>query len=184
VLIPSYRRSSALARSTTLIRAHGGDPPCVRACTALPIARMASTFCFERFGRLLTYVRPFGAEHKSAGPDEVRRPGFPSKKRALRSVRLPGFPGLRWLPLSFITSLRTCQTRIASPREGALHSAGSRASGSSSLRKHIGAEAFAGLHHRKDDPGELVGKRHSHKPRGLAHQQGDDPVAQCALAFA
>ncbi len=31
-------------------------------------------FCAERFGRLRSYVRPGGAAHMSAGPDEVRRP--------------------------------------------------------------------------------------------------------------
>jgi hypothetical protein len=47
---------------------------------------MASTiFCVERFGRLRSYVRPFDAEHVSAGPDEVRRPGTLSIHRAFRS---------------------------------------------------------------------------------------------------
>jgi len=40
---------------------------------------------FERFGRLRSYVRPVFAEHISAGPDEVRRPGSLSAMRAFRS---------------------------------------------------------------------------------------------------
>src|SRR5262249_57663479 len=47
---------------------------------------MASTiWCFERLGRLRSYVRPFGAERVSAGPDEVRQPGVTSRMRAARS---------------------------------------------------------------------------------------------------
>src|ERR1019366_6339042 len=47
---------------------------------------MASVFwCFERFGRLRSYVRPVCAEHISAGLDEVRLPGSLSSARALRS---------------------------------------------------------------------------------------------------
>ncbi len=47
---------------------------------------MASTiWCFERLGRLRSYVRPFGAERVSAGPDEVRQPGVTSRMRASRS---------------------------------------------------------------------------------------------------
>jgi len=68
-------------------------------------------------------------------------------------------------------------------RQARLHSAVSerRVSGS---RKHLGAEAFAGRHHRKDDPGKLVGQCHRHAPRGLPRQQSGDKVAQRALAFA
>ena len=32
----------------------------------------------------------------------------------------------------------------------------------SRFREHLGAKAFAGLHHRPEDPGELVGQRHRH----------------------
>ncbi len=35
------------------------------------------------------------------------------------------------------------------------------------LRKHLGAEAFAGVHHRPEDPGQLVGQRHRNQPRRL-----------------
>ena len=54
----------------------------------------------------------------------------------------------------------------------------------SRFREHLGAKAFAGLHHHPEDPGELVGQRHRNQPRGLLRQQGDDPVAQGAFAFA
>ena len=30
------------------------------------------------------------------------------------------------------------------------------------LCEHLGAEAFAGLHHRPEDPGQLVGQRYRH----------------------
>jgi hypothetical protein len=35
------------------------------------------------------------------------------------------------------------------------------------LRKHLDAEAFAGLHHRPEDPGELVGQRYRDESRRL-----------------
>src|SRR5438067_1236757 len=58
-----------------------GDP---RRICGRPL--MASTIWrFARLGRLRSYVRPFGAEHISAGPDEVRQPGVTSRMRASRS---------------------------------------------------------------------------------------------------
>ena len=45
---------------------------------------------FERFGRLRSYVRPFDAEHMSAGLDEVRLSGSLSCERALRSWGVAG----------------------------------------------------------------------------------------------
>ena len=47
-------------------------------------------------------------------PIQVRRPGFPSKSELWLSP-IAGFPGLRSRPLSFITSLRTCQTCLSTP---------------------------------------------------------------------
>ena len=47
--------------------------------------RLTSNFLtLQTLGRLRSYVRPVGAELKSAGPDEVRRRRFLSKARALR----------------------------------------------------------------------------------------------------
>ena len=46
--------------------------------------RLTSNFLtLQTLGRLRSYVRPVGAELKSAGPDEVRRRRFLSKARAL-----------------------------------------------------------------------------------------------------
>lgn len=69
----------------------------------------------ERFGRLRSYVRPVGAEHMSAGPDEVRRPRFPSRMRASCSHDWSGYS---WSPVATVVVhhvICACQTRTQKP---------------------------------------------------------------------
>jgi hypothetical protein len=87
----------------------------VSACESYVDGLMASTFfCAERFGRLRSYVRPGGAAHMSAGPDEVRRPGIPSDLRVQAHVSQQVVFGLRWRPCrsSRFNALAELQTVI------------------------------------------------------------------------
>src|SRR3984893_2752889 len=67
-------------------------------------------FCAERFGRLRSYVRPGGAAHMSAGPDEVRRPESLSDLRASSSCLTTGCFWSSVATVSFIASQCACQT--------------------------------------------------------------------------
>jgi len=69
----------------------------------------------ERFGRLRSYVRPFGAAHTSAGLDEVRRTGSLSLERALCSCSASGCSRHSVTTVSFITFRCACQTRSSGP---------------------------------------------------------------------
>ena len=69
----------------------------------------------ERFGRLRSYVRPFGAAHTSAGLDEVRRTGSLSLERALCSCSASGCSRHSVTTVSSITFRCACQTRSSGP---------------------------------------------------------------------
>src|SRR5215469_1818674 len=89
-------------------------------------------------------------------------------------------PGLRWRPLSFITSL----LRLPNFNQLNLHSNIAMRNSSSRFGEHLGTEAFPVFHHRPDNPSEFVGQCDGHKPCRLLRQQSDDPVAQAALPLA
>ncbi len=117
-------------------------------------------FCAERFGRLRSYVRPGGAAHMSAGPDEVRRPESSSCLTT----------GCFWSSVATVSLIAfqcACQTSNCDLCNCSVDMfadmladmlAGRAAS--LRLREYFGAEDFAGPHYRPDDPGELVGQRH------------------------
>ena len=67
-------------------------------------------FCAERFGRLRSYVRPGGAAHMSAGPDEVRRPGIPIRFASSSSCLTTGCFWSSVATVSFIAFQCACQT--------------------------------------------------------------------------
>jgi hypothetical protein len=72
---------------------------------------LASTFFrAERLGRLRSYVRPGGAAHMSAGPDEVRRPESLSDWRASSSCLTTGCFWSSVATVSFVAFQCTCQT--------------------------------------------------------------------------
>ena len=89
-------------------------------------------------------------------------------------------PGLRWRPLSFITSL----LRLPNFNQLNLHSNIAMRNSSSRFGERLGTEAFPVFHHRPDNPSEFVGQCDGHKPCRLLRQQSDDPVAQAALPLA
>src|SRR6201987_6244055 len=64
-------------------------------------------------------------------------------------------PGLRWRPLSFITSL----LRLPNFNQLNLHSNIAMRNSSSRFGEHLGTEAFPVFHHRPDNPSEFVGER-------------------------
>ena len=120
------------------------------------------------------------AEHMSAGLDEVRRPGSLSWMRAFAHVFWRVVPGLRWRPCR--SSRLVALAKLEPVNFLCEHSLRRRAA--LRLREHLGAEAFAGLHHRPEDPCQLVGQRHRNQPCRLLRQQPDNPVPQGAFALA
>src|SRR6202795_969892 len=116
-------------------------------------------FCAERFGRLRSYVRPGGAAHMSAGPDEVRRPKSLSDLRASSSCLTTGCFWSSVATVSFIAFQCACQTSNCDLCNCSVDMLAGRAA-SLRLCEYFGAEDFAGPHYRPDDPGELVGQRH------------------------
>ena len=104
------------------------------------------------------------AEHMSAGLDEVRRPGSLSWMRAFAHVFWRVVPGLRWRPCR---SSRLVALAKLEPVNLLCEHFLRRPAAFLCLCEHLGAEAFAGLHHRPEDPGELVGQRHRNQPRQL-----------------
>jgi len=136
----------------------------------------------ERFGRLRSYVRPQSV--RSICPRALMKsddwdPYQTNELYAHESWRV--VPGLRWRPCrsSRLVALAKLEP-VNLPCEHALR----RRAASLCLREHLGAEAFAGLHHRPEDPGQLVSERHSNHSRWLLRQKHDDPVAQGAFALA
>ena len=127
---------------------------------------LASTFLALRTIWSAAVICPASvcAEHMSAGLDEVRRPGSLSWMRAFAHVFWRVVPGLRWRPCR---SSRLVALAKLEPANLLCEHFLRRPAASLCLCEHLGAEAFAGLHHRPEDPGELVGQRHRNQPRRL-----------------
>src|ERR1700730_5419437 len=89
-------------------------------------------------------------------------------------------PGLRWRPCR--SSRLVALAKLEPVSLLCEHSLRRRAA-SLRLLLHLRTEAFAGLHHRAEDPGELVGQRHRNQPRRLLRQQPNNPIAQGAFAL-
>jgi len=140
-------------------------------------------FCAERFGRLRSYVRPGGAAHMSAGPDEVRRPKSLSDLRASSSCLTTGCFWSSVATVSFIAFQCACQTSNCDLCNCSVDMLAGRAA-SLRLCEYFGAEDFAGPHYRPDDPGELVGQRHRDEACRLFRQKRADPVGERAFALA
>jgi len=144
---------------------------------------MASTFLTLRTIWSAAVICPasVGAEHMSAAlmKSDDWDPYQTNELYAHESWRV--VPGLRWRPCrsSRLVALAKLEP-VNLPCEHALR----RRAASLCLREHLGAEAFAGLHHRPEDPGQLVSERHSNHSRWLLRQKHDDPVAQGAFALA
>ena len=137
---------------------------------------------FERFGRLRSYVRPLSVRSicpRALMKSDDRDPYQPRELFADDNRRV--VPGLRWRPCR--SSRLVALAKLEPVSLLCEHSLRRRAA-SLRLREHLGAEAFAGLHHRAEDPGELVGQRHRNQPRRLLRQQANNPVAQGAFALA
>ena len=146
-------------------------------------ASWQALFRAERFGRLRSYVRPGGAAHMSAGPDEVRRPESLSDLRASSSCLTTGCFWSSVATVSFIAFQCACQTSNCDLCNCSVDMLAGRAA-SLRLREYFGAEDFAGPHYRPDDPGELVGQRHRDEACRLFRQKRADPVGERAFALA
>src|SRR5215467_13368269 len=72
-------------------------------------------------------------------------------------------PGLRWRPLSFITSL----LRLPNFNQLNLHSNIAMRNSSSRFGERLGTEAFPVFHHRPDNPSEFVGRCDGHNRAGF-----------------
>jgi hypothetical protein len=160
----------------------------VSACELYVDGLMASTFfCAERFGRLRSYVRPGGAAHMSAGPDEVRRPGIPIRFASSSSCLTTGCFWSSVAAVSFIAFQCACQTSNCDLCNCSVDMLADMLAGRAAslrLRGYFGAEDFAGPHYRPDDPGELVGQRHRDAAGRLFRQKRAEPVGERAFALA
>ena len=137
---------------------------------------------FERFGWLRSYVRPLSVRSicpRALMKSDDRDPYQPRELFADDNRRV--VPGLRWRPCR---SSRLVALAKLEPVSLLCEPSLRRRAASLRLREHLGAETFTGLHHRPEDPGELVGQRHRNQPRRLLRQQANNPVAQGAFALA
>jgi hypothetical protein len=137
---------------------------------------------FERFGRLRSYVRPLSVRSicpRALMKSDDRDPYQPRELFADDNRRV--VPGLRWRPCR---SSRLVALAKLEPVNLLCEPSLRRRAASLRLRENLRAETFTGLHHRPEDPGELVGQRHRNQPRRLLRQQANNPVAQGAFALA
>ena len=192
MVVPAASRLALRPRRGRSGRA-GMPPKCKRLdfihrCESYVDGLMASTFfCAERFGRLRSYVRPGGAAHMSAGPDEVRRPKSLSDLRASSSCLTTGCFWSSVATVSFIAFQCACQTSNCDLCNCSVDMLADMLAGRAAslrLREYFGTEDFAGPHYRPDDPGELVGQRHRDEACRLFRQKRADPVGERAFALA
>ena len=157
---------------------------------SIPLARAKPTNRSdnaERFGRLRSYVRPGGAAHMSAGPDEVRRPGIPIRFASSSSCLTTGCFWSSVATVSFIAFQCACQTSNCDLCNCSVDMLADMLAGRAAslrLRGYFGAEDFAGPHYRPDDPGELVGQRHRDAASRLFRQKRAEPAGERAFALA
>ena len=161
----------------------GHDCPASAPVRHMWTAPWQALFCAERVGRLRSYVRPGGAAHMSAGPDEVRLPESLSDLRASSSCLTTGCFWSSVATVSFIASQCAYQTSNCDLYNCSVDMLAGRAA-SLRLREYFGAEDFAGSHYRPDDPGELVGQRHRDEACRLFRQKRANPVGERAFALA
>src|SRR2546430_14656107 len=120
---------------------------------------------FERLGRLRSYVRPVSVRSicpRALMKSDDRGPYQPRELFADDNQRV--VPGLRWRPCR---SSRLVALAKLKPVTLLCEPSFRRGAASLRLREHLGAETFTSLHHRPEDPGELVGQRHRNQPRRL-----------------
>jgi hypothetical protein len=135
----------------------------------------------SQVGAVHRYVRPDGAAHMSAGPDEVRRPRIPIRFASWLMSHKVVF-GLRWRPCrsSRFNALAKLQTVICATAPWICLQEGRR----SFAFANISARKISPVPIIAQIPGELVGQRHRDEASRFFRQKRADPVGERAFALA